>query len=350
MIGTIFLTNIPTGIFADKYGRKTALIVALLLQLFGETLFLFAYGYLSFVFIVIIAGLGFSFMTGTVTALIYETLKEKQKENEMQKAVGKKIAFEKTAGIIAPLVISFYITSFVMNKFNFLVILTIFFVVISLIISFFLEEPIHIQEMNKTNSTLNIIKEGLKLLKENKNLRRIILLSVFAYPLMAYLYILYQQYFVESAVPSYFFGIFLSISSLISLISSKYTYKLEKKLGMEKTVLLVTLLPGLIYTVMAVVFHPIFSPLLFCLVYFPIGMYEPLFSDYQNRHIAGENRATILSMINMFTSAYIVVIGLVIGFIANHSLTYAFLFMGIVILLGATLFRINESHTRVAKT
>lgn len=350
MIGTIFLTNIPTGLFADKYGRKAAMIVALLFQLLGEILSLFAYGYLSFVFIVIIAGLGFSFMTGTVTALIYETLKEKQKENEMQKAMGKKIAFEKAAGMIAPLIISFYITNFAMSKFTFLILLTIFFLVISIIISFFLEEPKQIQEIKKTKTSLNIIKEGVKLLKENRNLKRIILLSVFSYPLMAYLYILYQPYFVKSDVPSYFFGIFLSISSLISLISSKYTYKFEKKYGMEKTVLLVTLLPGLIYTVMAVVFHPIFSPLLFCLVYFPIGMYEPLFSDYQNRHIASENRATILSMINMFSSAYVVVIGLIIGLIANHSLTYAFLFMGIVILLGATSFRISESHTRMVKT
>jgi MFS family permease len=344
LIGTIFFTNIPTGIFADKYGRKLTMIIALSLQLLGEILFLFAYGYLAFVFICIIAGLGFSFMTGTVSALIYETLKREQKENEMQKAVGTKVAFEKAAGIIAPLAASFYITSFAMSRFNFLVIVTIIFVAISLIVAFFLEETIHIQEIKKKTSSLTIIKEGLILLKENSNLKRIILLSILAYPLMAYLFILYQPYFVKSHVPSYLFGIFLAITSLVSLLSSKYTYKLEQRFGMEKTVLFVTLLPGIIYVIMAFIFHPLLSPLLFCLIYFPIGMYEPLFSDYQNRHIESENRATVLSMISMFSNIYIVVIGLLIGLIADRSISLAFIFMGLMILFSSIAFRLNKSH------
>lgn len=344
MIGTIFITNIPTGIFADKYGRKITMIIALSLQLLGEILFLFAYGYLAFVFICIIAGLGFSFMTGTVSALIYETLKKEQKENEMQKAVGIKVSFEKAAGIIAPLIVSLYVTSFVMNKFNFLVILTIFFVAVSLVIALFLEEPTHLQEVKKKTFSLNIIKEGLILLKDNNSLKRIMLLSLFAYPLMAYLFILYQPYFVRSHVPSYLFGIFLAISSLVSLVSSKYTYKLEQRFGMEKTVLFVTLLPGLIYVIMAFVFHPIFSPLLFCLIYFPISMYEPLFSDYQNRHIENKNRATVLSMISMFSNAYVVIMGLIIGFIADKSISYAFIFMGLIILFSSVAFRLNRNH------
>lgn len=344
LIGTIFLTNIPTGIFADKFGRKKAMIIALALQLLGEILFLFAYGYISFVFICIIAGLGFSFMTGTVSALIYETLKKEQKENEMQKAVGTKVAFERAAGIIAPLAVSLYVTSFAMSKFNLLVILTIFFVAVSLVISFFLEEPTHVQKVKQKTSSLDIIKDGLTLLKGNNNLKRIILLSLFTYPLMAYLFILYQPYFVKSHVPSYLFGILLAASSLVSLISSKYTYKLEQKFGVEKTLLFVTLFPGLIYVIMAFIFHPLFSPLLFCLIYLPIGMNEPLFSDYQNRHIETDNRATVLSMISMFSNAYIVIMGLIIGFIADKSMSYAFIFMGIIILFGSFTFRLNKNH------
>lgn len=344
LIGTIFFTNIPTGIFADKYGRRITMIIALSLQLLGEILFLFAYGYLAFVFICIIAGLGFSFMNGTVSALIYETLKKKQRENEMQKAVGIKVSFEKAAGIIAPLVASLYITSFAMSKFNLLVILTILFVAISLFISFFLEETVQTQEVSKKTSSLSIVKEGLKLLKENSNLKRIILLSVFAYPLMAYLFILYQPYFVKAQVPSYLFGIILAVSSLVSLLSSRYAYKLEQKFGVEKTILCVTLLPGLIYLLMSFVYHSIFSPILFCLIYFPIGMYEPLFSDYQNRQIESVNRATVLSMISMFSSLYIVIIGLVIGFIADRSISYAFIFMGLIIVLSSVAFRLNRNH------
>lgn len=346
LIGTIFLTNIPTGIFADKYGRKLSMIIALTLQLLGEILFLFAYGYLAFAFICIIAGLGFSFMTGTVTALIYETLKKESREGEMQKAVGVKVSFEKAAGIIAPLAASFYITSFDMSRFKLLVIVTIIFVAIGLFVTFFIEESPHIKENKKTNDSLKIIKEGWRLLKENSSLRRIILLSVFTYPLLVYLYLLYQPYFVTSKVPSYLFGFFLALASFVSLLASRYAHKFEGWMGMEKTVLFVTLLPGLIFLVMAITHQAILSPLLFCLIYFVGGIYEPLFSDYQNRHIETNNRATILSMISMFSSLYIVVVGLLIGFIANKSMPYAFIFMGLITLSSSIIFRLNKKQLK----
>lgn len=344
MIATIFLTNIPTGIFADKYGRKKAMIIALFLQLMGEIFFLYAYGYLAFVFICIIAGLGFSFMTGTVTALIYETLKTEKKENEMQKAIGTKSAAAMAAGIIAPFLVSFYVTNLVMDKFIILVILTIFSIAVGLIISFFLEEPIHSETTVKKASTLKTLKESLGMLKNNSNLQRIVLLSVLSNPLTAYFFILYQPYFVKSHVPSFLFGVYLSISSLIWLIATKNAYKLEQRFGVGKTVLMITVLPGLFYIAMGIVGNPFLAPLLFCLAYLPIGTHEPLFSDYQNRHIFSENRATLLSAIDMFNNIYIIFMGLIIGYLADKNLTFAFIFMGAVIVIGSSMFRINAAH------
>ena len=39
---SIFFAEIPTGILADKFGRKLSMILALTFQLFGEVFFLFA--------------------------------------------------------------------------------------------------------------------------------------------------------------------------------------------------------------------------------------------------------------------------------------------------------------------
>src|SRR3989344_3666583 len=61
---TIFLSEIPTGIMADKLGRKTSIVLAMLFQLIGEVLFLFSSNYLHFVIISIIAGIGFAFQSG----------------------------------------------------------------------------------------------------------------------------------------------------------------------------------------------------------------------------------------------------------------------------------------------
>ena len=73
---TIFLTNIPTGAMADKIGRKLAIIIAMGLQVLGEVLFLSSQTFWSFAIVSIVAGLGFSFMSGAFEALIFDTLKE----------------------------------------------------------------------------------------------------------------------------------------------------------------------------------------------------------------------------------------------------------------------------------
>ena len=64
IVGTIFFAEVPTGVIADKIGRKRSVVVALLLQFFGEFFFLFATSYFAFVLISILAGIGYSFLSG----------------------------------------------------------------------------------------------------------------------------------------------------------------------------------------------------------------------------------------------------------------------------------------------
>lgn len=89
IIGTIFLAEIPTGLIADKVGRKISIILAMAFQLLGEVLFLSAQNYTQFIFVAIIAGIGFAFQSGCLQALIYDSLKQQNKEGEMKKNNGK---------------------------------------------------------------------------------------------------------------------------------------------------------------------------------------------------------------------------------------------------------------------
>jgi MFS family permease len=72
----------------------------------------------------------------------------------------------------------------------------------------------------------------------------------------------------------------------------------------------------------------------------------PIFFDYMNRHIESKNRATVLSLINMLSGVYVALMGLLIGFIADFSLPFAFLFMGGIVILSTLLIRIEEYHVQ----
>jgi hypothetical protein len=61
----------------------------------------------------------------------------------------------------------------------------------------------------------------------------------------------------------------------------------------------------------------------------------------RNRHIDSKNRATVLSLISMVSGLYVALMGLLIGRIGDFSLTYAFAFMGVVVLAGSLFFQVK---------
>jgi len=56
-------------------------------------------------------------------------------------------------------------------------------------------------------------------------------------------------------------------TSLFGVITSKYAYLLEMKLGVRNGVLLAVVRPGFFYIVMSFIVHPVISVILFVLAY-----------------------------------------------------------------------------------
>lgn len=343
--GTIFLAEIPTGLIADKIGRKFSIIISLFLQLIGEILFLFAQNYLFFIIISIIAGIGFAFQSGCSQALVYDSLKEQKREKEMKKAIGSIGSFFQAGHVLGALASSFIISQITQSRIILAILLTIASVGISLLISLFLKEPKAGYEHVEKNP-LTIISQSFTLIKQNSSLKRIILLGIFTTPFIGYLRNFHPPYFQLANIAPYWLGLSLGVGGIVAALTSKHAYKFEKIFGVEKGMFLATSLPGLLYILMAIIVHPVFAVILFIYNFGYMSLQDPLFADYYNVHIKSEIRATVLSTINMFSSAYIALMGLIIGWVAGFSVLYAFLFMGIIVLLGSTIFRINEQHVR----
>lgn len=348
IIGTMSLSEVPTGIIADKIGRKYSIIIALALQLSGEVIYIFANNYLLFALVSVIAGLGFAFSSGCFEAMIYDSLKEEGREEEMQKVAGLNNSFGQLAIIIGSFVCGFIAADLEMDSFISLIIITACSVGIALLVSFFLKEP-STEYKRSEQSSFMLLKDSLQLLKINKSLQKIIILSLLATPFVNYLLNFYPPYFVQAKVPGVWFGIALSVAALLGVLTSKYAYLLEKNLGVNKGVLVATFTPGILYILMAAIFHPLISVILFVISYSSMNIQKPIFADYTNRHIESRNRATVLSTISMFSGIYIALMGLIIGAIADYVLSYSFLFMGIIIIISATLLRIDEGHVKTVE-
>jgi len=74
--------------------------------------------------VVIIAGVSWSFASGCVDALIYDSLKEKGQAQDMSKAMGLFSASAQLSQVIAPLVGGFIVSSLEMSKFILAIVMT----------------------------------------------------------------------------------------------------------------------------------------------------------------------------------------------------------------------------------
>jgi MFS family permease len=345
IIASKAIAEVPTGIIADKIGRKFSIIIALALQLAGEIIFIFADRYLLFVLTAVIGGIGFAFLSGCFEAMMYDSLKKEGREGEMQKVAGMNASFSQMAIIIGSFIGGFITLNLRLKNFILVIVITAFFVGIALMVSFLLKEPTAAYGQ-ETHSSLALLKDGMKLLRTNRPLQRIILLFLLATPFINYLLNFYQPYFVKARLSGVWFGIALSLASLLGVLSSKYAYLLEKIFGVKNGVLLATLLPGIFYIFMAMIFYSWIAFVLFILSYSSMQVQHPIFVDYLNRHIESRNRATVLSLINVFSGIYIALMGLLIGWLADFSLSSAFILMGSVIIVSSLLIRIEARQVK----
>ena len=136
----IFLFEVPTGILADKYGRKKAIILGAILLMLEPLIFIFADNFLFFAIAFALSGIGLAFLSGTVEAIIYDHLKKQRKEKFMKKAMGTYGSASLLAMMIAPMIGSYLGRNLIPSQFLLLIYLTFGTSLVAVIISFLLKD------------------------------------------------------------------------------------------------------------------------------------------------------------------------------------------------------------------
>ena len=341
IVATMFLSEIPTGLLADRIGHKWAIVLALALQALGEVIYLFAQAYWIFVLDAIVAGVGFAFGSGCVAALVHDSLQSSGREGEMSEALGVIEAAQRFANLLAYSVGGLLVAQLTQRRFTLAIAVTASAVIVGCIVALTLEEPRVPREPGHRESSWRLLSDGWNMLRHNRQFRHLVLLGLGTMPLINYLSSLYQPHFVRAQVQPWLFGIALALASGLSVLGARYAYWLEARLGARPALFLATLLPGALYLLMALVLHPIYSVAVFCLLYSSMSLRGPLLTAHLNSHIEDKNRATVFSLISMFSGLYVAAIGPLVGYLGDLSTTTALAVMGSIVLLGGLLFRLR---------
>ena len=342
VIGTIFLMEVPTGILADRVGRKWSIFFSTLLLMSAEFIFIFARSFEWYLVIAVLAGSGFAFASGAVEALVYDSLPSDGREDAMKRAMGRVGSVGQIAFVIAPVVGGFIIADAAPEKFIPAIALTVAALFVGLCVSMTLHEPMT-DSAEKKASSAALFRQGISLLRHHHRLRRLAGIVIFTSPFTAMMVtILAPPYLIENGACPPVVAVTLSLGSLMAALTQHYAYKIEARLGQQTTIALLILLPGVLYWILAWAAGPTLTALLIFLMYGTNDMKAPLFSAYQNALIDSNNRATVLSLINMFVSLFLAVGAPTYAALAQSSMSLAFAAMGAVIIIVGLMLRAHR--------
>jgi len=341
MFAAIIVAEVPTGVIADRIGRKKSVVVALFLQFLGEVFFLFAKNFPAFVSIAVLGGIGYSFMSGANEALIYDSLPLQDRENRMKQAMGAIGGTYQLAFFIAPLLGGWVISKLVTSRYLLGIGLTALSVFVACLLSLSLKEPEGAFRRAPENP-LGILRRGLSQIRRNRKVRWIAAVAVFTGAFSNTLVNFYQPYFVEFGLnTSMPMGVALSLGGLTAFLIQRNIAAIENRLG-KFALAILSIVPGLLYVLFALTTRLTALIPVFVLTYAFTDAKNPLVSAYQNEHIESRSRATTISLINMARSLYVAAMGIFLGWIANSSIPAVFLVIGAIVILSTLLLRVDK--------
>jgi MFS family permease len=331
---TSFAMEVPTGAVADIFGRKASRILGRFSSLLSVILLLVSNSFLWFAVSFVFTALSYNLESGAGDALIYDSLKEIGQEEKYMKISGNKELFYQTAGII-----SFFVGGYLATKsYNIAFALTIVIGIITILQSFTFREP-SIGRVHSDNENIFIkqLRESIRVIINNPKIGFLIIFVEIVMAFCTCIFFYLQNYLKGNGYNEASIGIIYAIASLSAAVTAPQIHKIERIVKEQGMLLIVPFITvACIWGISLSKYHYIF----FILLMITEGIIYVSTSDYINKMIPSENRATILSFTSMVFSFLMITLFPLVGVIGDkYSLNNAFKFLG---LLGTVLTLMNS--------
>jgi len=330
LIVTMTVAEIPTGAIADLLGKKQTLIIAFFLEAVGAYMMAAAPNFYVLATSVFVMCVGGAFYSGTIDALVYDSLKENGEEDTYD----KKISNINTISLIAPAVCS------VLGGFMYKINPTLPFYgnavgyTLGFVASFFLIEP-NIDSLKF--SFKNFVAqtgEGLKeLFKSQKIKSQTILFLLIGFIVVIASEMLDSFLGFEFGYNAEQQGILWSIIFILSAGASQLTHQISKLFKGNTAVILIGILIALTF-----IFSPVFGLILGGITLTFRSSLEAVFGNITsviiNQNTESKYRATTLSTFNMIKNLPYVLSAYFIGSISDQlSAKTTAMYLGIFLLI-----------------
>lgn len=323
----IFL-EVPSGVFADFFGRKTTLTMSTIAKAIALLFMFFGNSFVPFLISWIIFGMGRAFESGTNSAFLYDTLRDLKRESEYKKIEGLGFSYGQAGMAVGALIGGFL----AVISFKIPIFLTLIAMLIATGITLSFKEPKHHKRSDDRDYFAHL-KEAAIFSFNHKKVKLLILFSGIMMALMIISHKFMQPYMEISGVDLKYFGIIYFVWLAIGSLSARYAHVIEKRLGEFWSLMLIPILLAINFLIIGkYVFFYGFVVIGISQVAW--GFTTPVIKDYLNKHIKSHHRATVLSLNGFMESIMLALMSPVFGYLADAiSLTSALFIEGIIVLV-----------------
>nr|WP_239541290.1 MFS transporter [Pullulanibacillus pueri] len=339
--GFVLIGEVPSGIFADRFGAKRSFITGGLIHFISILVLVFAHNPWQFFLSSALSGLAATFFSGADEALIYDSLKESHEENKMDHAMGRINAAEFITMMIAVILGAFLAHDLTEAQFLVLLYLGLGFQAIGIVILFFVKKPIH--SMSYRDNPFKQVREGVRVIRRTPQLLIMFLNVTIVFIPAGAVFGNFDQPFLQGAgLPVSWIGIIYALAAGIGFFASYFigwfTRRLSRVFLMHVTGFLAV--GGLL---LASFFGERLTVALFSffILRFVRAIRYPIYSQLSNDWIPSTVRATTISLLSIIDSAADLIIFSTIASIAAFGLPRIFLICAVIALIG-TLFPIRK--------
>ncbi|QEN07343.1 MFS transporter [Oceanispirochaeta crateris] len=329
---TSFLMEVPTGAVADLWGRKHSRILGRLFFIFS---LIFLWTSDSFLFQsigFILTAMSYNLESGAGEALVYDTLVYLEKESAYMGTRGKKELIYQLASIMAFLCGGYFAT----KNYNIVFTITMIFAFLSLINAFLMVEPLGIKAVKTEDKRLifsifqslaHHSRSSILVIKKEPKIAFLIIFSEGIFVFATCLFFYLQTWWKSVGITELTMGYTFAIQGLVAGLTAMAAPKLDKKIGEQRLLLFLPLL--LLFSLWGVALTS-FKSLFFIFTGGFEGILIVTVSDYINKLIPGEFRATILSYQSMVFSLLMILLFPLLGWIGDaYSLLLSFYIIAI---------------------
>ena len=323
--GIGLVLEIPSGAFADLWGKKRSIQIGLGMQLLGSIMFVMAdlSTWLLIVGNIIIIS-AFAFISGSMEALAYDSLVESGQEDKYDIIVGR-------LGTLIP--ITFVITALLggmMWSVNHYLpwMATIIAFALAFLASFGLKEPavdtdkfsfVRFIEQNKIGFSQLLIPEIRKYLYVFVS----VLATYYMWSTGIIRILMGESFGYDGETLSYL----ISIVFLISAVLTFYFDSIKRLIGNGKGLFLLTVLSFLAWFLAGIGGGILVGALVFLLLTVAGQLHRPWTSSIINKHVPSKYRATTISTLQFFVQVPYVIVVIFFGKLIELEVEHIFYFL-----------------------